>query len=238
MPTSNQSRQWLTGIIVVLLIVVVALSSATWWQKRSRFTLRGTQHRVSQVDGLEYRVHARHTNPKEAADTMATIHRRTVELFRHLRAKYLRRTGPARKNEVTPGRVSAVKQLFARYNPDNLVENSPRDPNGDTSYTVGKGEILALCLRERNPAGSGRPNVYDIHHDDLLLFVMIHELTHISIREIDHPPRFWSAFKFLLQEAVQAGVLESVDYSRFPVTYCGMAVDYNPRYDHGLSALA
>ena len=148
--------------------------------------------------------------------------------MRHLRDKYLR--GPL-AGRAPPARAQAVRRLLARYNPDNLAENSPRDPEGDTSYTVDKGGVLALCLRER--AGS------DALHDlETLTFVTFHELAHIAIEEVDHPPRFWQAFKFLLAEGAEAGLLAGVDYGRRPVKYCGLAVDYNPLYDPALPLLA
>lgn len=213
----------------VLLVLVVVLVAA-FASRRSRFTRFGARHHLSRYDGLRYRVHPTHHNPGEAADAMATINRRTVNLLRHLRNKY-------RGSRAFPERAHSVDRLLARYNPDNLTENSPRDPSGDTSYTIGKGEVLALCLRERDPALSGSATVHDIHDYNTLMFVMVHELTHIAILEVDHPPRFWRAFKFMLEEAQQAGVLENVDYSRHPEEYCGMVVDYNPYFDWGLAPI-
>ena len=69
------------------------------------------------------------------------------------------------------------------------------------------------------------------------MFVMIHELTHIAILDVDHPPRFWRAFKFMLEEGEAAGVIENVDFSRHPEEYCGMVVDYNPLFDWGLAPI-
>ena len=64
-----------------------------------------------------------------------------------------------------------------------------------------------------------------------------HELTHIGSDVKDHPPEFWSAFKFVLQEAVECRTYTPVNYSLHPEEYCGMSVSYNPLFDANLPAL-
>lgn len=220
------------ALLIVLVIVLVA--HAALGRRGDKFTLGHTRGVRSGVDGLEYRVHLVHGDPGAAADTMAQINARVVGLLRALRARYLRAGGGA----AYPARAQAARRLLNLYNPDNLAENSPRDPEGDTSYTIDKGAILALCLRERDPAHAGDPAVHDIHDINTLTFVALHELTHIAIEELDHPRRFWEAFKFLLGEAAAAGILRAVDYSAAPAEYCGLRIDYNPLYDAGLAALS
>lgn len=214
------AANWAIGIVIVLILVLCA-------SDRGQYTLGRTEGIRAAADGLRYRVHTVHANPSAAAETMAELNRRSVELMRHLRDKYLR--GPLAGR--SPARARAVERLLRLYNPDNLAENSPRDPDGDTSYTVDKGAILALCLREKNPAG------HRLHDLETLTFVTLHELTHIAVEDLDHPPRFWQAFKFVLEEAVEAGLLRGVDYGRRPTAYCGMDIDYNPYFDRELQAL-
>lgn len=228
--TRHGASNWIIGMVVVLIILIIAQAM---WQRKDRFTLDWTQEVHSGVDGLFYRVHGVHKNPDKAADTMAKLNRRAIDLMRHLRKKYLR--GPAR--EMFPARAKATQRLLNLYNPDNLAENSPRDPEGDTSYTIDKGAILALCLREKNPARNGDPAAHDIHDLDTLTFVTFHELTHIAIEDLDHPPRFWQAFKFILEEALHAGLISGVDYRLHPTVYCGMDIDYNPLYDKSLTPI-
>lgn len=227
------ATNWTIGVVIVLILIVVAVGAASAWKRRDKFTLDRTRGVRSGLDGLEYRVHLAHGNSAAAADTMANLNARVVELLRFLRKKYLRSPGGRR----FPGREVAVRRLLGLYNPDNLAENSPRDPEGDTSYTIDKGAILALCLREKDPARSGDPASHDIHDLETLTFVTFHELTHIAIKDLDHPRRFWQAFKFILQDAREAGLLQGVDYSRRPTVYCGMDIDYNPFFDRGLPAL-
>jgi hypothetical protein len=166
----------------------------------------------SSVDGTIYQV-SPFNNQFTAANTMAHVNIKITELLRHLRQKYIRQ----RYNNYD--RQKIVRNLLNRYNPDNLIENPPQNPDGETSYTIGKGNVLALCLRS---------STNQIHNINIITFVAIHELTHIGIDKIDHSPYFWSAFKFLLTEAVESRILYNIN---LPVEYCGLSVDYNPLYD-------
>jgi hypothetical protein len=223
-----------TRLAVAILVVLVILLAAYLTRKlvADRFTIDRTRPIVSQVDGLSYRVHENHTSPQRAADMLAKLNARVIALMRALREKYMR--GPA--GELQPDRQNAVKNLLARYNPDNLAENSPKDPSGDTAYSLDKGALVAVCLRERHNR-TGVPHVDDLHDLNTLTFVTFHEMAHIAIDEIDHPKKFWMTFRFLLEEAESAGIYRSPDFSRSPVEYCGVKVDYNPRWDVGTESL-
>jgi hypothetical protein len=217
-------------VLLALLIVLVVVAAFAFHKlKPDRFTVEQTRPVLSSVDGLRYRVHADHVAPQQAADALASISARVVELMRFLRAKYLR--GPA--GAAYPARRAAVARLLARYNPDNLAENSPQDPSGDTSYNVNKGSVIALCLRPR-PSGltSARlPGGNAIFHDlDTLTFVMLHEMTHTAVEATNHPAEFWSAFRFLLESAEEAIGYISLDYATSPTVYCGISIDWNPRW--------
>ena len=230
-PDVPQSAVWGRRILIAVVIVIVILIAFCIARRvivgSDRFTIEQTRPIVSQVDGMRYRVHENHTSPQQAADTLAVLNGRVVDLMRHLRARYLRDPAGAEH----PARREAVVRLLDRYNPDNLAENSPKDPSGDTSYTLDKGAVVAICLRERDPTMAGDPNIHDIHDLDTLMFVALHEMGHIAIEDVDHPPRFWSAFRFLLEEAEDAGIYRSPNYAVTPRYYCGVKIDYNPVYD-------
>lgn len=118
------------------------------------------------------------------------------------------------------------------YNPDHIFENSPKDITGDTSYTINKGDTIALCLRHKNS-----DKKYRIDELNTLMFVDLHELSHIATTAEDHPPEFWRTFKFVLEEAEEIGIYEIVDYSRAPVRYCGIEITSSPLFDRSLSAI-
>lgn len=232
-PPASAAATWgrrvIVAVVIVLVLVVAFVVGRRLVLGPDRFTIEQTREVVSRVDGMRYRVHEGHTGPQRAADTLADLNGRVIDLMRFLRGRYLR----GADGELRPERREAVRRLLARYNPDNLAENSPKDPSGDTSYTLDKGAVVAICLRERerDPAARGDPRVNDIHDLDTLTFVTLHEMTHIAIEDVDHPPRFWSAFRFILEEAEDAGVYTSPRYAQAPRQYCGVKIDYNPRYD-------
>ena len=70
--------------------------------------------------------------------------------------------------------------------------------------------------------------IYDVHDINTLTFVFIHELAHISIPYDGHPPEFWEAFRQLLLDASEIGLIELIDYEQYPVEYCGMEINSNP----------
>jgi hypothetical protein len=216
-------RRLLIGALIVLTVLLLWLAGRRLLLGGDHFTIERTRPRVSAVDGIPYRVHDVHKEPQRAADMLARLNGRVVAVLRRLRNRYVR--GP--DGERYPARRAAALRLLARYNPDNLAENSPRDPSGDTAYSLDKGAIVAICLRER-----GSPE-NEIHELETLTFVTLHEMTHIAIDELDHPKVFWETFRFLLEEAEEAGIFTSPDYSQSAARYCGMDINYNPRYDAG-----
>jgi hypothetical protein len=211
---------------VVIIIVIIFVYYNYGW-----YSIAQTHDICSDVDGQVYKVHTSHENPQNAANLMALLNMRVIDLMRVLRRKYGGANGSVNGGNATGNttasqldfRVSATRKMLKRYNPDNLVENSPKDPKGDTAYSLNKGETIAICLRDKKQ--------YSLHDLDILTFVTYHEMAHIAIDDLDHPPEFWSVFKFLLIESALAGIYTSADFRNEPEMYCGLRVDYNPMYD-------
>lgn len=223
----------LEAVIAVLLVVLIAVTGAPLarerW-RRKRFRISNTQAIESRVDGGYYRVHTAYSRPDAAADFLALIHGRCIDLMEHMRAKYLR-AGP-KQLAIFPERAAITRRILDNYDPDALMESAPHNPDGDTSYSIDKGRVIAVCLRERHAHEIGAPDVYDLHDVQTVLFVVMHELAHLGTVEFGHPPQFWNCFRLLLAEAVEAGVVPSwPDYARAPVRYCGISVDYSPLFD-------
>lgn len=210
--------------VIVAVVAVVYLLGRGVAARRAGFTIDKTTPVVSELDGVGYRVHGAYADAQAAADTLATINRRVIDLMRWLRARYVR--GP--DGDRYPARRQATLRLLARYNPDNLAENSPKDPTGDTSYVLEKGAVVAICLRSRDSSGAGPEPIHDL---ETLTFVTLHEMSHIAVDTLQHERPFWEAFKFILLEAEAAGLYTSPDYAASPRYYCGIKVDYNPRLD-------
>jgi len=163
---------------------------------------------VSTVDGNKYCVRDR-AKLQDAADMLAKITVKCKELVEYMGNKY-----PDQAN---------VQRLVAGYNPQKVMETLPTSEY--TAYSENKGEKIAFCL---NRTRKGEDNMIDEH---TLMFVAIHELSHVATKSIGHKTEFWDNFKFLLENASEAGIHVPQDYKSEPTEYCGMNIKDNPYYD-------
>ena len=163
---------------------------------------------VSTVDGNKYCVRERE-NIQKAADLLAKITEKCKSLVKYVGNKY-----PDNED---------VKRLVKNFNPQKVMETLPTSEY--TAYSENKGEKLAFCL---NRVKNENNNLIDEH---TLMFVSIHELSHIMTKSIGHKSEFWKNFKFLLENAKEAGIHTPEDYKKKPQEYCGMKIHDNPYYD-------
>ena len=63
------------------------------------------------------------------------------------------------------------------------------------------------------------------------MFVAIHEMGHVITKTIGHGPDFWNNFGWLLQEAERIGIYTPQNFTAHPVSYCGMKITDQPKYD-------
>lgn len=113
-------------------------------------------------------------------------------------------------------------RLVQGYNPKKISETLPTSEL--TAFSENKGEKLAFCL---NKSKNGT-KLIDIN---TLTFVALHELSHIATKSIGHNQEFWQNFKWVLENAKEAGIYSPVDYKKYPEEYCGMTINDNPYYD-------
>ena len=163
---------------------------------------------ISDVDGERYCVRER-AKLELAADLLANVTQRCKELVIYCGKKHP-------DNEE-------VQRLLQKFNPKKITETLPTSEY--TAYSENKGEKIAFCL-EKN---KGQSKLIDLN---TLTFVAIHELSHIMTKSEGHKQEFWQNFKFLLENAKDAGIYEPVDYKNEPQDYCGMKITDNPLYDY------
>lgn len=113
-------------------------------------------------------------------------------------------------------------RLVEGYNPKKISETLPTSEL--TAFSENKGEKLAFCL---NKSKNGT-KLIDIN---TLTFVALHELSHIATKSVGHNQEFWQNFKWVLENAKEAGIYSPVDYKKYPEEYCGMTINDNPYYD-------
>tara|TARA_B100000123_G_scaffold60906_1_gene42608 strand:+ start:1947 stop:2522 length:576 start_codon:yes stop_codon:yes gene_type:complete len=111
-----------------------------------------------------------------------------------------------------------IKNLQESFNPEYITENIPGSIY--VAYSVNKGEELSLCIRDK-----GTEEFID---DNTIIFVAIHELSHIMTPETGHTPLFWDNMKYLLEKASSQGIYMPINYSEYPVEYCGMDINSTP----------
>jgi hypothetical protein len=169
-----------------------------------------TTYVTSTVDGKQYKVRDM-PDKKQAANLMAALRLRLVKLCDTLEMKY-------------PDKLQ-VKQMVRNFrsDPSRFMEATPDSEH--TSSTVNKGESIHMCLRQRDGTDESLVN------ENVMMFVSIHELSHICTESIGHGPDFWNNFGWLLKEAEAIGVYQYTDFSAHPVSYCGVYITDSPRYD-------
>ena len=213
---------------VILLLVVVVLLLYFWPPPRRS---------VCTASRSCWTVMAEFADSHDAAQLLDTANQRLLIFLRHLRDKYYVDLDDATMETImvrAPGhrdtdKYKIISAILRDYDPSTVMENDPRR-GGETSYNINKGGQLVICLREKVAP-------YRLVDINTLMYVMLHEVGgHIGSYDVwGHPERFWEVFKFILREAVEAGVYRRVDYTAHPTVYCGLRLDYQPLDDAGIA---
>lgn len=196
------SRPDILGYVLISLILIVCVYM---YFDSDSFQLKCV---VSTVDGNKYCVRER-ANLKNAADLLAKVTEKCKELVKYTAEKH-----PDKEN---------VKRLVKGYNPQKVMETLPTSEY--TAYSENKGEKLAFCLSKKK---GDLGNLIDEH---TLMFVAIHELSHVMTKSIGHKSEFWENFKFMLGCAKDCGIHEPANYKKKPKEYCSMKISDNPFFD-------
>ena len=175
------------------------------------------EYMESDLDHRVYMIRRGHTKSKEflknSANTLADINSRVEKLISHLQNHY--------GNDIHKNYF--ITKLNQNYNPY-MISEAAVDPRY-TTYTVDK-QDMHICLRTRDQFET----IYNI---DVLMFVVLHELSHLcnydqfGIPIIGHGNEFKSIFKFLVEESIKIGIYKYSDYSRSPQPYCGITITTN-----------
>jgi hypothetical protein len=111
-----------------------------------------------------------------------------------------------------------VKENFSQYHPviqvlkENIINCFPELGNlkifeGDKSYTINK-EKIYLCIRDKNG---------QYYNQNILMYVLLHEVAHTICPEIGHTQEFKNIFNSLLERATGYGIYSNTD---IPKDYC------------------
>lgn len=147
---------------------------------------------------------AKQSDAKQASDIFCALNTRAKKLIHCLKEKY--------------GKDNLYVARLDKYYTENDLRESKE------TFTLNKGDKIHICIRHPQTG-----NFFDIN---TLMFVLIHELTHIADPNYypndEHPETFWNLNIQLLKDAEECGVYMNVDYSKHPVEYCNLIINSNP----------
>jgi hypothetical protein len=192
-------------LIYIIVIGILSVCIMIYIQNRDDYDLKCI---VSDVNGQKYCVRNRE-KLNEAADLLANVSDKCRQLVEYM-------------YEKVPDDERA-QRLKGKFNPKQFMETLPTSEY--TAYSENKGEKLAFCLNKKKKDNT------DLIDQHTLEFVAIHELSHIATKSIGHETEFWENFKFLLENAKEAGIHDPADYKKDTQEYCGMKIRDNPFYD-------
>jgi hypothetical protein len=191
-------------IYTIILIILIILLMIKIYSDSDYANLKCI---ISNLDGNTYCVRDR--NKLElAADKLAQVNINLKKIIDYCKIQY-----PEKEN---------VKRLIKNFNPKKIVETLPTSKF--TAYSENKGEKLAFCLNRKK----GENKLIDMN---TLMYVALHEMSHVATKSIGHTDEFWNNFKFFIEQAVSLNIYKPIDYKKYPAEYCGMDITDNPYYD-------
>jgi len=185
-------------LIIFGIIVIVIL-----WFKLS---YRNMTYIKSDIDGQFYLVRNL-ADKRYVANILAKMKYNILSLSNHL---YEKRDEKEYK-EFKP----YIEQFNNRIKNVTILEST--DDGVYTSYTVNKGEQIFLCVRSRKIKDK-------IHDINLMMYVVLHEISHVACPEYDHTPLFKKIFAFLSNEAIKLNMYSKIDFFKHPEEYCGLVI--------------
>lgn len=215
---------WIIGIALFAIAIILAI-------------YRAHQTRAYLHRGVVVNILGNSKNKEGAIAALAECDVRIIRLLDHLRRKYKINATDAecdgdceRRKKTTEYEI--VRHLLRDFNYEAIREHKPNIGSKSVAYSLDKGKTIMLCLRNVNDP----LRIIDIN---TLMFVILHEAAHVAnYDEWGHETRFWSIFKYLLEEAQEIGVYRAVDYTRFPKDYCGFTLDHSPLFDSRIASIA
>ena len=189
-------------IVFIVFVIVCTLITSIIIEQSELFL----EYRVSKTNNKTYGIQETFNENSKALELLAKLHDE-MNLF----------VADLHKNYPTDERVIRLVKGIEKMK----IEEAPNDDG--SSYTINKGELMALCLRHKK-------GDHPFHDYNTLQFVMIHELAHIASVSEGHNQEFINNFRFLLRQANSLGYYEPINYSHAPIYYCGIKVTNNPFY--------
>ena len=184
-------------LIILILFIIIFLLYITKQNKDVIYV-------KSEADEKLYLV--RDASDKEkAANLLATIKKNIITITDHL------------YNNIHNHRPyqQYILQLHERIKNVVIMESS--EDSVYTSYSANKGEQIVFCLRSRNI-----PN--KLHKLNLLMYVVLHEMSHVACPEFGHTDLFKKIFAFITTIAIKMKLYDRIDFYDNNTEYCGLMI--------------
>jgi hypothetical protein len=200
--------------LIILIILLIVILSVFYWFNYKKMTFI-----KSPIDNHFYMV--RDLSDKYiAVNLLASLRGNILKLMNHLNSK---------KDTDYKEYKEYIVQLSERVHDVTISESrgdeEANDENGNkkdivTSYSVNKGEELVMCLRSRKEFNK-------FHSINTLMYVILHEISHIACPEYGHGPLFKKIFAFFTKIAIELNLYSYVDYRKNNEEYCGIYLTDN-----------
>lgn len=186
------------------LLFILVLTGMVIFLVWDTYFMGNLEYVKSTVDGNEYQVQDL-PDKLEAANLLANIRIGLETIVKHLR-------------KIAP-EDERTQQIIMQFRSDRISEGTEKSKY--TSYSINKGERIVFCLRSRDE----KQQLMDLN---TMMFVALHELSHIGTKSTGHTPEFWDNFRWILEEAIQIGIYKEQDFKTKPVKYCGTEITSSP----------
>ena len=114
-----------------------------------------------------------------------------------------------------PEMADYIRQLHQKIKYTEYSEST--EDSTYTSYSVNKGEQIVFCLRSKS-----NPN--KMHDINLVMYVALHEISHVACPEYGHGDLFKKIFGFITQVAIEQGFYHRIAFDKDPTEYCGLVI--------------
>ena len=186
-------------LIILIIIIIISISIFYWYYFKSMTFLQ------SPVDNNYYMV-------RDLSDkTTAVIMLSTIRLNILKLNDYLVKNKDDKYEEYK----SYIEQLNDRIKGVTIAES--RESSSSTSYSVNKGEELVFCLRSKKEWNK-------FHNFNTIMYVALHEISHIACPEYGHGPLFKKIFAFITQVSIEINIYTQKDFNKNPEEYCGIYI--------------
>jgi len=184
----------LKTLFVIIIVIFLLLIKAHNYE---------VKYVVSNIDNEKYLVREL-PDMQLAADMLARIKSDMITL-----SKYLSENKEKYKENLT-----YIDQLAQNIKP--IVYSESSQDSMYTSYSVNKGEQIVFCLRSKTTA--------ELHDYNLVMYVALHEISHVACPSYGHGDEFKKVFAFITQVAVSMNLYTKIDFANSPVMYCGISI--------------